>query len=424
MRNLVPLFLAASPLLGMPCDPGKPAPCNPDGCTPTYCLGPSLNQGNAPVRPYTCDGDFEISASALYWKATQDGMEYAYKTNNAPDTTLQISTGSSQNVFDLVSSSYLSPKPQWNTGFRVGVAYNSSCDGWDVGIKWTRYKSRASSLDQANTMDQSGQQFPVDGETLAVLWTAFQGVTGLNNLSTATGFPPFASELRTNWETLFNIIDLELGREYYVSKYLKLHPFLGLRFGGFKQNFEMLIKGGYWSEYNLSFNNLFQPALNGEVTISNHYEGLGVVSGFNLNWSISCGWSVYSNLGGAILFGRFDVIHNENARKAESPFGKIKVLETKNAFRASRGIFDFGLGLQWSSLICDCKYGVTAQLGFEEHLYFHQNQMWRVNREVGIENGVGTGQSSFPNNSGENAHYQKRGTLSTGGLTFTFKFDF
>ena len=61
------------------CEPTGPANCNPDTCRPCYCLGPENYGVNAPVCPKTCDGDLEITLAAVYWNATQDGMEFAIR---------------------------------------------------------------------------------------------------------------------------------------------------------------------------------------------------------------------------------------------------------------------------------------------------------------------------------------------------------
>ena len=79
---------------------------------------------------------------------------------------------------------------------------------------------------------------------------------------------------------------------------------------------------------------------------------------------------------------------------------------------------DLGLGVQWSALVCDCKYGLLLALGWEQHTFFHQNQLWRVNRIGGLNAGA------LLNNSGENVHYQRRGNLSTRGVTLKGKFTF
>ena len=125
------------------------------------------------------------------------------------------------------------------------------------------------------------------------------------------------------------------------------------------------------------------------------------------------------------------VIHPMMAKLfAEDFFSKIKVLETRDSFRASRAMLDLDLGVQWSGMICHCQYGLTVTLGWEQHLFFHQNQLWRVVRigakPPGIMSGP-PGENQFgtlPNNGGENVYHQRRGTLDTQGATLTVKLEF
>jgi len=83
-------------------------------------------------------------------------------------------------------------------------------------------------------------------------------------------------------------------------------------------------------------------------------------------------------------------------------------------------MLDLELGVQWSTLVCGCQYGLTAQLGWENHMFFNQNQLWRVARSSGILEAGG----DESNNTGENVFYQRRGNLDTQGWTLRFKFEF
>ena len=103
-------------------------------------------------------------------------------------------------------------------------------------------------------------------------------------------------------------------------------------------------------------------------------------------------------------------------RAAEAPFSKEKFFETEDSFRASRFVADLILGIQWSALFCDCQYGLTVKLGWENHLFLDQNQMWRV---------VKTSTDDTADNSIlTNEFSQRRGDLDTQGWTLTFVFDF
>ncbi len=395
MKKALPLiFSATSAFAAHNCTPASPAPCNVDMCDCTYCLGPVKEHGNMPVRPHTCNGDFVISAAPLYWNAHQDGMEYAIDTHvknpgfndDIEERILELN--------NLIDAEYETPDFKWDWGFKIDLGYNTTCDGWDFGVVWTWYRGKANDHIEA-AID--------DNHTLIPLWSAF---------STIMGSVLYATNIETHWKLQLNLIDIELGREYWTSKYLSFRPFVGLRIAFIDQNFEIQHRGGSWSEFQTI------PAFNDEVDLDNNFKGVGVRAGFDTVWNFGCGWGLYGNLAAAIVYGRFSLDHDEHNRKASSPHDKIKILEAEESFHASRAMLDLALGIQWASLFCDCQYGFTVQLGWEQHLFFHQNQLWRINR-IGD-----TFNNGLPNNTGENVFFQRRGTLDTQGWTLKVQFEF
>lgn len=162
-----------------------------------------------------------------------------------------------------------------------------------------------------------------------------------------------------------------------------------------------------------------QPALNNELDLKNRFKGVGLIGGFDTHWALGCGWALFGEFALSILYGRFDIDHNESNRSAQENHAKFKVIETQDQFTASRAVFDCVLGIQWSTLFCDNQYGCTLQLGWDQHIFYHQNQYFRVNRVGSIETLTG-----LPNNGGENIFSQRRGDLSTQGLTLKVEFAF
>lgn len=379
------------------CEPAQPAACNRDSCSPCFCLGPDNVHGNAPVNPRTCNGDFMITVAGLYWRAEQDGMEYAIQ--NSVDSFTSLS-----NSNNLIDATYRSPKSSWEGGIRVAIGYASPCDGWDINLTWTYFDGQASSHDQVELNHINNIQ---ENEVLLPLWSAFHG----GQESFAFGIVT-AADIQTNWDAEFHILDLELGRNYWTSKYLTMRPFIALRYVNIEQDYNLLQLGGSWSS-------LVEDSLSDEVKLDNDFRAIGPRAGFDLNWHFGCGWSLYSEFAASLVYGRFSLDHDESVRQTVSPFSKGKVLDTSYRFHASRAILDIVFGLQYATLVCDCKYGITVQLGWEQHMFFHQNQMWRVNR-IGTDFVL----TPFRSNSGENDFQQRRGTLSTHGWTLSFKFDF
>lgn len=383
-------MLSAASYSKQNCEPSPPAACNPDDCCRTYCLGPENYGVNAAVRPRTCNGDWVIGVAGLYWNAHQDGMEYAV------DSKVQSSTP--EDRVRIIDAEYLNPSFDWNWGFKAGLGYNSTCDGWDFGIVWTRYNGSASSHNEAENDDN---------HTLLPLWTNFSTNPNDNNVV----IPIFATDIQTQWNLNLDLVDLELGREFWNSKRLALRPHIGLRIARVKQSFEIEHKGGSWSETGMTGD----VAQSNKVDLDNDFKGIGIRGGLNSVWNLGCGWALYGDTALSIIYGRFHVDHDEMNRDTAAPFSKSKFFESKDTFRASRLVADLGLGIQWSSLFCDCQYGLTVKLGWENHLFLDQNQMWRVTK---------VGYLDDPSADYSNSFSQRRGDLDTQGWTLAVIFDF
>lgn len=402
------------------CDPSQPA-CYPADCNRCYCLGPDNYGANAPVNPKTCNGDWMVTLAGFYWNAHQDGMEYAID-NRVKNPNISASTEIGSTVPDsilelnnIIDAEYKVPNYSWDLGFKVGIGYATTCDGWDFGILWTWFQDGASDHIEAEVDDN---------HTLLPLWSAF---------SSGVGSVLYTTDIRSFWKLSLNLLDIELGRNFWTSRLVSLRPHVGFRFVSIKQNYELQHHGGSWGSLGQSVTSgtlVLQNSYNNEVDLWNDYRGVGLRAGLDSFWNLGCGWALTGNLASSIIYGRFKIEHDEENRLAVNPHPKTKILETHESFRASRAILDLALGIQWGGLFCDCKYGITVALAWEHHLFFDQNQMWRVNRIGDTPNPIvvppnpGGPSSSLPNNSGENVYHQRRGDLDTQGWTLTVKFDF
>jgi len=319
-------------------------------------------------------------------------MEYAVESD--------VESASQTSRYNIVNGDYKNPDFKWEWGFKVGLGYNSACDVWDVGIVWTRYRGKASSDDSTDSDDN---------KTLLPIWS---------NQATSMA-PLFASGIDTNWRLDLDLVDLELGREFWVGRRLSLRPHVGLRIAYLKQDYTIDHKGGSW----LAGNNSLLPPLpdgppqdqNNEVDINNDFKSIGVRSGFDTVWNLGCGFAFTGNMAFSILYGRFSVDHDEDDTQATDPFSKTRIFEADESFRTSVKATDLALGFQWSTLFCDCAYGFTVGIAWEHHLFENQNQMWRVSKALADNMSTKYRSNNFN---------QQRGDLSTQGWTLTLVFDF
>lgn len=356
-------------------------------------MGPDNSGTLAAVRPRTCNGDWVFTVAGFYWNSHQDGMEFAIKD------AVQHDLGELGNIVD---ATYENPTFKWDYGFKLGVGYNTTCDGWDFGVVWTSYHGKAYAHPETEQDDN---------HILLTLWSNFVASNGNATNATYT-VPTHATDIEATWNLNLDLVDIELGRESWLSKRVTIRPHVGIRIAKICQNYDIEHRGGAFS--------LPNPRLNDKVSIDNDFKGVGLRGGLDTVWNFGCGWAVYGNTALSLIYGRFSIDHDEKTREASTSFSKNTFFETKDSFRATRLAVDLGLGIQWSALFCDCQYAFTAKLGWENHLFLDQNQMWRVTKILGSSGAT----PNFDNGLPQNVYGQSRGDLDTQGWTLTLVFDF
>ena len=135
----------------------------------------------------------------------------------------------------------MNPERKWDYGFRFGLGYVLNHDGWDIDAMWTHFRRNASDdvVADANTTTSR----------IYTLWSAVVPGAG-DFMQTAPAVPtlPIAAEVQTSWRLHLDLIDLELGRSFYTSKYLTLRPHIGLRGASIRQNYDITYLGGSFRE--------------------------------------------------------------------------------------------------------------------------------------------------------------------------------
>ena len=170
-----------------------------------------------PVYPIVKNGaNLGISAELLYWKTRQDNDCYAVAYGPIADPTF--------GPVDKVRGH--TPHYKWDTGFRLGLDYGLPHDGWNTTLDWTHIRNTAHA-------SSGGQNYNM--------------VNAPSN-----GVEPRPSLVNSSQHSKLelDLLDLDLGRAFFTSKWLTLRPFAGLRgawidqkfVSTFKQNNQVLIQ--------------------------------------------------------------------------------------------------------------------------------------------------------------------------------------
>ena len=306
---------------------------------------------NPAARPVVKDGtDLWVQAEALYMRPTEDGLGYV------------IDNGGSSAAFP--NGHIKNARYDWDWGFRVGAGYNLDHDGWDVLANYTWFR------DTTRHSKTGSVLFPTEASP-----TTVAGAT--------------TSKAKSRLNLWINILDVELGREFFVSKWLTLRPQMGVR--------ALWISRDYKAEY--------LPLVAGsgyENHLKNRFGGAGLRGGLNTQWGLGSGWSLFGEVDVALMYGKQRVDQHE-----ELEVGDVNQGHTKNRWMALRSSVDLALGLRWDRLFSDDAYRIRFQLGWEDHIFFDMNQNYR-----------------FTNATTKGTYAGNRGNLSLNGLAFQARFDF
>jgi hypothetical protein len=328
---------------------------------------------NPPGRPQVRNGaDLFVDADLIYWNAHENGLNYAI-LNESSNPTHNLADAEVKNIHG-----------KWNWGFRVGVGYNLPHDGWDLRLNWLRFT------------DNAHKRVHTDGDEAVFPTNTHPADPVAQNTTSA--------KAHANWHLRLNQLDLDMGREFFVSKWLTLRPHFGLRSDWIRQ------------ELNSEYNNFSGHTIPNEVEAEkeDRWWGIGLEGGLDTQWGLGGGWSIFGNLTAAIIYGfhhlEFEdedsaATVNQSNGASSAPNGKFA--EVENHYRVSHPILDLQMGLRWDNMFGDDSMHLGVQIGWEHHVYFSQNQF-----------------PTFVDDFNFGTFVANQGDLTLQGWTFSARFDF
>ena len=247
----------------------------------------------------------------------------------------------------------------WDPGSRIGLGLVMDHDGWDVYADWTYfYNSETASC---SVPPFSNPNFSPGGTNQTI------GVKGLRSPWFLTPNSDFFNRIQSKWAVLFNQIDLELGRNYLISKYLSLRPYTGVR--------------GYWTRMHFSVHGS-RPFLGdtSELRSSSRYRqknwGVGFLAGLDTNWFFTVQWSLFADISAALTYGKWWV--KRASREVEiDTTGIIRNLRvnTRDINYGIQPFVDLVAGLRWQNAYTN--FRLLFDAGWEFHYLVDINQMFR-----------------------------------------------
>lgn len=276
-----------------------------------------------------------ITADFIWWKVQEDGLEYAFNgvttANGNPD-----------------SGKMHHPHFEYEPGFKVGAGLKFRHDGWDLFAQytWLQFeKGDSKSSVHADSDDDSFVQ-----NNIAFPFNGFNPISG------------FWREAEADWSLHFNVLDLELGRNFWISKWLTLRPFVGMKFSWLDQDFDVEYENGITATFDRV-----------KMDMDLDQTAVGLRSGINTAFYMWKKWSIYGDFAINGLWNDFDA-----SRKDSFVFPGSAIEVTNNKIKrdshAVTAVIEWALGLRFETAFHNDDFMFMLQAGWEEQIWFNQNQ--------------------------------------------------
>ena len=287
--------------------------------------GPSVNGGI----------DVFITADFLYWTGRMDGLSY-------------VTAGLGNNITSVSRGKAYFPDWEWDAGFKVGLGHNLPHDGWDISTQYTWFHTSATDYTKGTTLDPN--------------WD----ISNLGTFITSSDLPGSVSRADATWKLKYNVVDLELGRNYFISHYLSLRPHFG-----FKVSWQDI---DYRIHYQVE---LSDQESHLRMKNDTDFWGIGLRSGLDTAWHINPVFSVYGDFALSALWSQYEVKRRDTRSDVDSNTSII-TYDTEKDFHTLKPVLELSIGLRGEWWCSDNRYHFLVQAGWEEQLWINHNQFVKM----------------------------------------------
>ncbi len=297
---------------------------------------------------------FYATADLLFWNLKEDGSDYA----------LPYLTSSKAPHGNAKHAHF-----NWDFGFRTGVGYNLEHDAWDWFLNFTWFHTHANNTARAH---EDKALSPQKGTPLDFTTT----------------------KMHSRWHIHYYVLDLEIGRSYFVSKYLAFRPQFGIESAWISQRRRYHLKGDTDPT-----SHLFGQRIYGK----NNFWGIGPRAGMKGTWYMCNHFSLIGAVNGALQWGRFDDHLNETSLGTS---GKTRIVDVDGDFHRLVPNVQMFLGFSWDANISEDENHLGILLSYEFQYWWRQNQFLNEQQPIATQ---------FQHESKD---------LSINGVTLNVRYDF
>lgn len=286
-------------------------------------------------------GAFGAYGSFLWWGMYGDELDYGATVTETSDGIGLFGAGVTYaHTFD------------WKPGVRLGVFYQTPCQGIDLAFEWTYYRNK-------NT-DVNNFAF-IDGSTIFI-----------NSVYVFEPFPDnflsddtlLSATLESSLSFRYNHFLLKYGAMLNATCALSLHPYVGAVYYQTNEDISVgltavsePIPGTFLTDAQVA-------------TVNTQAHAPGAKIGIDFSYDFVGGLSLIADLGLTGAAANFSLNQRVVSTLSEPTPGETTFTSSINKWEA-RAIFDLSLGFRYSTCLCN-NYLAFAQLEWEYHHFFNQ----------------------------------------------------
>lgn len=308
---------------------------------------------------------FRVYGDYIYWKVTEDHLDYAAVIPGG--LTPVIDALGAGVPFDItVPLDFREPSFNYQSGFKVGLGYTVPCSDWDFDVCWTRLNNDV----KTSVTDATGGIIPI----------TFNAPEIIELLSSGFSSFAFGTEATNTWRFEYNIVDLVVGKKMQFCNCVKFRPYVGAKFASIRQK-------QYLNYFGLE---IFHGSTAAPTPLiisnfrKNDFRGVGPSFGFDAAWQFMPDWNLTSGLGGALVYGKFDVHETPSFGLFDDSIS-VAVQTSKNC-RFSPTV-NGNIGIDWEASFFD-SFQMKIGVAYEVQYWWNQ---WRPTT---IANSILSGNSS------------------------------
>ena len=344
---------------------GQNSKCAPQVCQkpcekvcPEPMPAPTIAAYNAPAGIDTrCSWDVFVDATFTYWQPIMENLELGIPQDSLSE-------------FSTIFNMDFDYKP----GFKVAAGMMFDYDNWDLWAEYTWFRGTNSQTASVG--------IPAELATI--------------QLAPAVITNDFLDSLTRKWTLNMDLVDLLMGREYYVGTKLTFKSFFGARGAFIRQTLNDTYVGTVA---------IGGTAISGSGVQTNHSWAVGPRAGLNTNWLLGEGFRLIGNGAADILYTRYTKLKNNTSLTITGSTTTLKFQQKNTGYLRTHLEMEMGLG--WGSYFDNNNwhFDLAATYGFQ--VFFNQNMFRQFVDDFAIRT------SFVPN-----------GDMFVHGLNVTARFDF